>query len=70
MRMPGMPSTNCGPRERAPLAGVGDEPRAEHPGHELAQSRCMFWVSASLAIDSSGPGSWPALILSIARWFV
>ena len=30
----------------------------------------MFWVSASLAVDSSGPGSWPALILSTARWLL
>ena len=30
----------------------------------------MFVVSDSLAIDISGPGSWPALILSRARWLV
>jgi hypothetical protein len=32
--------------------------------------RRMFTVSESLAIDSSGPGSCPCLILSMARWFV
>jgi hypothetical protein len=30
----------------------------------------MLLVSESFAIDISGPGSCPALILSMARWFV
>jgi hypothetical protein len=30
----------------------------------------MFWVSTSLPIDISGPGSWPARTFAIARRFV
>ena len=32
--------------------------------------RWKFCVSESLAIDISGPGSWPALMRAIARMFV
>ena len=60
---------SAGPRVRAPLAGVGDELRAEDAGRRSRRGGACC-VPASLAIDISGPGSWPARILSIARWLV
>ena len=59
------------PRVGAPLAGVGDQLRARAPcDDEVAEPRRCSCVPASLAMLISGPGSWPALILSIARWLL
>ena len=58
------------PRVRAPLAGVGDQLRAEHRATTKSPIAATVSVPASLAMLISGPGSWPAWILSIARWLV
>ena len=59
------PTRRTSPTRRCPPRGAA---RASRP--TSAAIRCMFAVSASFAIDISGPGSCPARIFAIARRFV
>src|SRR5262249_23865267 len=68
-RMPGTPSTSSDQAyvPHSPLSAVMRRPSMVA---SLVASRWKFWVIGSVAIDISGPGSCPARIFAMARWFV
>ena len=66
----GQPEHELGPGVGAPFAAVGHQLGAEHRGDAARSPERMLAVSESLAIDISGPGSWPVAILAMARRLV
>ena len=66
MRMAGVPRTNF-VQAKVPHSPVSAVIRGPSTSDTQALRLVRLWARASLPIDISGPGSWPAFTLSLAR---